>query len=392
MTVIKKYIKGDKVIWGITLMLLVISIPAVYSASAMISAKSQGDVHFLVRQISAVAFALFFVFVFSQINYKVYLSLIKLIFPIVIVLLIMTLLSGVSHNNAKRWIEIPMIGLELQTSEIAKITLIIFVSAFLASKKNDAKIYKRNEIIATLAFVITIGLIFPADLSSALMISAIIVLIMFVASINIKNIYLIILIAIGIAVLYVFIAEAFEWPGRLSTWTHRIDVFFGNSNALTSDETYQSDIAKMAIVNGGFWGQLPGNGTVRYLLPQSHSDFIFAFIIEEYGFWMATIITLLYLALLYRGIRIARKTKSLFASYLAMGLTFAIVLQALINIGVSVGALPVTGQTLPLISMGRTSLLVTSFSLGIILNISKSTEKPEIISEQEENLEQNSYE
>jgi len=377
MTAIKRYIKGDRVIWGITLVLLLLSIPAVYSASAMISAKSQGDVHFLVRQISAVVFALIFVFSFSLINYKTYLAIIKLLFPIVLVLLLMTLFAGVSHNNAKRWIELPVVGIELQTSEIAKIALIIFVSSLLASKKNDDELYKRNERIATIVFVTTVGLIFPADLSSALMISAIIVLIMFVASVRLKNIYIIILVAIGLAVLYVLLAEAFEWPGRLSTWTHRFEVFFGNSATLSSDETYQSDIAKMAIVNGGVLGQGPGSGTVRYLLPQSHSDFIFAFIVEEYGAWMALIISMLYLALLYRGIRIARKTNSLFAAYLAMGLTFAIVLQAFINIGVSVGALPVTGQTLPLISMGRTSLLVTSFSLGVILNISKSIEEPE---------------
>ncbi|NPA45184.1 MAG: FtsW/RodA/SpoVE family cell cycle protein [Chlorobi bacterium] len=377
MTAILKFIKGDKVIWGITLVLLLLSIPAVYSASAMISAKSQGDVHFLVRQISAVVFALIVVFAFSHLNYKSYLAIIKLIFPIVLVMLLMTLFSGVSHNNAKRWIELPVVGIELQTSEIAKIALIIFVSAFLAKQKNNEEAYKRNERIATIVFVATVGLIFPADLSSALMISAIIVLIMFVASVRIKNIYVIILVALGLAILYVLLAEAFHWPGRLSTWTHRIDVFFGNSETLSSDETYQSDIAKMAIVNGGLLGQGPGNGTVRYLLPQSHSDFIFAFIVEEYGAWMAVIITMLYLALLYRGIRIARKTKSLFAAYLVLGLTFAIVLQAFINIGVSVGALPVTGQTLPLISMGRTSLLVTSFSLGVILNISKYNEEQE---------------
>jgi len=387
MTAIKRYIKGDRVVWGITFMLLLFSIPAVYSASAMISAKSQGDVHFLVRQISAVLLASIFVFLFSLINYKAYLAIIKLFYPIVIVMLLMTLFAGVSHNNAKRWIELPVVGIELQTSEIAKIALIIFVSAFLASKKNDDSIYKKNEQIAAIVFVVTVGLIFPADLSSALMISAIIVLLMFVASVRIKNIYIIILVALGLAVLYVLIAEAFNWPGRLSTWTHRIDVFFGNSQTLSSDETYQADIAKMAIVNGSFWGQGMGNGTVRYLLPQSHSDFIFAFILEEYGTWMGALISILYLALLYRGIRIARKTNSLFAAYLALGLTFAIVLQAFINIGVSVGALPVTGQTLPLISMGRTSLLVTSFSLGIILNISKSMEDPDDSFNTQEELE-----
>lgn len=387
MTIIKKYIKGDSAIWVITVLLLIASIPAVYSASAMISAKSQGDVHFLVKQITAVITALLFVFGFSLINYKSYLGIIKLLFPIVIVLLLLTLFSGVEHNNAKRWLQLPIIGIELQTSELAKITLIIFVSAFLATKRNDKDVHKKNVKIATWGAAIAVGLIFPADLSSALMILLIIGILMFIASVKIKYIYKILLVAIVALVFYVLLAEYFEWPGRLSTWTHRMEVFLGDKQSLSSDETYQADIAKMAIVNGGFWGQGPGGGTVRYLLPQSHSDFIFAFIIEEYGLWMALAITMLYGALFYRGIIIAKKTKSLFAAYLALGLTIAIVLQAFINIGVSVGALPVTGQTLPLISMGRTSLLVTSFSLGVIINISRLTSTSSV--EQEEDADEN---
>ncbi len=375
---LKKIFKGDSVLWIITLLLLLLSIPAVYSASAMISQKSyMGDTHFLIRQIFAVMIALGFVFLFSKLNYKTYLSLIKIIFPIVLLLLFLTLFSGVSHNNAKRWIEIPLIGIELQTSELAKIALIILVSSLLASKRNDEEIHTKKIKQATWFFVITVGLIFPADLSSALMITVIIATIMFIASVKIQKIYKILLFSVGVLIFYVLVAEVYELPGRMSTWEHRIEVFFGNEEDLSSDETYQLDVAKMAIVNGGIWGTGPGNGTVRYLLPQSHSDFIFAFIIEEYGLFMAIFIIMLYGALFYRGIRIAKKTKSLFAAYLVLGLTIAIVLQAFINIGVSVGALPVTGQTLPLISMGRTSLLVTSFSLGVIINISKLTEEPQ---------------
>ncbi len=372
MIILKKYFKGDTVIWIITLLLLILSIPAVYSASAMISLKSyQGDMHFLIRQISAVVFALIVVYIAYRIPYKAYLSLIKIIFPIVILLLVITLFSGVSHNDARRWIELPGVGIELQTSELAKIALIMFIAKVLAVNK-DEELYDKNVKIAAWAVLITVVLIFPSDLSSALMITFIAVVIMFVASVKIKKIYVIILVAIGFGIAYLLLAEALDLPGRLSTWTHRFDVFFSPADELSSDETYQSDVSKMAIVNGGLWGQGPGNGTVRYLLPQSHSDFIFAFIIEEYGLWMATFIILLYGALFYRGIRIAKRTNSLFAVYLTLGLTLAIVLQAFINIGVSLGALPVTGQTLPLISMGRTSLLVTSFSLGIILNISRS--------------------
>jgi len=384
MFAVKKYIKGDTVIWIITVLLLILSIPAVYSASAMISHKSyQGDMHFLLRQVFAVILALIVVFISYKIPYKAYLSLIKIIFPIALLLLVITLFSGVSHNDARRWIELPGVGIELQTSEIAKIALIMFIARMLAVTK-DEETKDRNAKIAAWAVLITIALIFPADLSSALMIMFIAIVIMFVSGVKLKKVYVIVLVAIGAFLVYILLAEVLDLPGRLSTWVHRIEIFFSPEAELTADETYQSDISKMAIVNGGFWGKGPGNGTVRFLLPQSHSDFIFAFIIEEYGLWMATVIMLLYGALFYRGIRIARKAKSLFAIYLTLGLTIAIVLQAFINMGVSLGALPVTGQTLPLISMGRTSLLVTSFSLGIILNISKLTEVGNEVSSNEE--------
>jgi cell division protein FtsW len=384
MSAIKKYFKGDPVIWIITVLLLILSIPAVYSASAMISHKSyQGDMHFLLRQIFAVLLALIVVYISYRIPYKAYLSLIKIIFPLALLLLLITLFSGVTHNDARRWIELPGVGIELQTSEIAKIALIMFIARMLAVTK-DEETKDKNAKTAAWAVLLTVALIFPADLSSALMILFIAVVIMFVSGVRIKKIYVVILVAIGGFLIYILLAEAFDLPGRLSTWVHRIEVFFAPDTELTADETYQSDISKMAIVNGGFWGRGPGNGTMRFLLPQSHSDFIFAFIIEEYGMWMATIIMLLYGAFFYRGIRIARKAKSLFAIYLTLGLTIAIVLQAFINMGVALGALPVTGQTLPLISMGRTSLLVTSFSIGVILNISRMTDNSNNINSTED--------
>ncbi len=371
MIVLKKYFKGDPVIWIISFLLLMISIPAVYSASALISLKSQGDMHFLVRQLLGVLTAVLVIYLSYKIPYKKYISLIKIIFPIAVFLLLLTLFSGVSMNNAKRWIALPGIGIMLQTSEIAKIALIMLVAKNLAVK-SDEETYKKNIKKATWASVIIIGLIFPADLSSALLIGLIISIIYFAAAVKLKIIYKILLIAFALIIIYVLAAEVFKLPGRFSTWQHRVETFFGDEANVSSDDTYQADVSKMAIVNGGFTGKGPGNGTLRYLLPQSHSDFIFAFITEEYGLITAVFIILLYLILFYRGIRAANKTKSLFAIYLILGFSLMIIFQAFINIGVSVGVLPVTGQTLPLISMGRTSLLVTSFAVGVILNVSKS--------------------
>ncbi|NOZ34108.1 MAG: FtsW/RodA/SpoVE family cell cycle protein [Chlorobi bacterium] len=370
MIVLRKYFKGDPVIWIISFLLLIISIPAVYSASALISLKS-GDIHFLVRQFFGVITAAIVIYLSYRIPYKKYISLIKIIFPIAVFLLILTLVSGSSVNDAKRWIALPGTGIMLQTSEIAKLALIMFVAKNLAIK-SDTETYEKNVKKATWGSVIAIGLIFPADLSSALLISLIITIIYFAAAVKIKIIYKILLIAFGLMVMYVLAAEVFELPGRFSTWQHRIETFIGNKDAVSSDDTYQADVSKMAIVNGGFFGKGPGNGTLRFLLPQSHSDFIFAFITEEYGLVLAVFIIILYLILFYRGIRAANKTKSLFAIYLVLGFSLMIIFQAFINIGVSVGALPVTGQTLPLISMGRTSLLVTSFAVGVMLNVSKN--------------------
>ncbi len=375
MIVLKKYFKGDPVIWIISFLLLIISVPAVYSASALISLKSQGDTHFLVRQLLGVLTAVLVIYLSYKIPYKKYMSLIKIIFPIAVFLLLLTLFSGVSMNNAKRWIALPGIGIMLQTSEIAKIALIMLVAKNLAVKSEEKEAYEKNIKKATLASVVIIGLIFPSDLSSALLIALIIGIIYFVAAVRIKIIWKILLIAFGLLVIYVLAAEIYELPGRFSTWQHRIETFFGDEANVNPDDTYQADVSKMAIVNGGFFGKGPGNGTLRYLLPQSHSDFIFAFITEEYGLAMAVFIIILYLILFYRGIRAANKTKSLFAIYLILGFSLMIVFQAFINIGVSVGALPVTGQTLPLISMGRTSLLVTSFAIGVILNVSKNQDQ-----------------
>jgi len=196
MIVLKKYFKGDTVIWIITLLLLILSIPAVYSASALISHKSyQGDMHFLIRQISAVLFALVVVFIAYRIPFKTYLSLIKIIFPIVILLLIITLFSGVSHNDARRWLELPGIGIELQTSELAKITLIMFVARTLAVYQDEDS-YNKNVKIVAWSVLITVALIFPSDLSSALMITFITAVIMFVAGVKIRKIYVVILFAI----------------------------------------------------------------------------------------------------------------------------------------------------------------------------------------------------
>ena len=217
MIILKKYFKGDTVIWIITLLLLILSIPAVYSASAMISLKSyQGDMHFLTRQISAVIFALLVVYIAYRIPYKAYLSLIKIIFPIVILLLVITFFSGVSHNDARRWIELPGVGIELQTSELAKIALIMFIAKTLAVNQGD-ELYDKNVKIAAWAVLITVVLIFPSDLSSALMITFIAVVIMFIASVKIKKIYVVILVAIGLVTAYLLLAEALELPGRLST-------------------------------------------------------------------------------------------------------------------------------------------------------------------------------
>ncbi len=374
---IGKYFQGDRIMWTVIFLLALISIPAVYSAAGNLAfSLRDGDTgYFLIRQLSFVSLGIITVYIFHKIPFKVYIGLSKILLPIAVILLFLTLFFGTSENEAKRWLPIAF-GFKLQTSDIARIALIMYVAGILAKNHKDEEKFNKSVKKTIITTLLVSALIMPFNLSTALLLLITIAGVMFVARVKMKKIFLMAGIAIAGGALYIILSLAFGLPGRTHTWMNRIKPYFGIENTeKTADLTYQSDIAKMAIVDGGLTGEGPGNGTMKYVFPQAHSDYIYAFTIEEYGLIAGVLILLLYVVFFYRGISIAKKAQRTFPMILALGLTLTIVLQAFINMSVSVGLLPVTGQTLPFVSMGGTSMLVTGFAFGVLLNISRINSK-----------------
>ncbi|MBA4322932.1 MAG: hypothetical protein C0408_08970 [Odoribacter sp.] len=286
-------------------------------------------------------------------------------------LLVLTLFIGVRINEATRWIEIPGLGFRLQTSDVAKVALVIYLARALAQYQDELKNFMLITKYFMLPIAIVCGLILSENLSTSLMIFGICMIILFIGRVPFKYLVLYVGIAITAVVLFALVLSVIS-PGnnRVEVWKNRIDHYItGNAE---EGETYQADQAKIAISTGGLFGKAPGKSTQRNMLPQSNSDFIFAIIIEEYGLIFGAIpLILAYMILLFRGIAISKKCETGFPAFLVLGLVVMIVVQAMLNMLVAVGLFPVTGQTLPMISWGRTSVLVISFSIGAILSVSR---------------------
>jgi cell division protein FtsW len=365
--------KGDRVIWSVIAGLLFYSLLAVYSASVSVAfARYGGDTTFFLRsQVFLVIFCLLIILVTHNLPYRIYSSLAGFFVVVSIILLIITPIIGVEINSAVRSIEIPGTGVRVQTSEVAKVSLIIYYARMLSKYQNQLNDFK----LLTRVFIVPLGivavLIMPENLSTALMVFGISMVVLFIGRVSLKYLVTWSVGALLGVILVALLLDAVTEANRVETWKGRIEAFISGSED-NPDAHYQSDQAKIAIANGGLVGKAPGNSIQRNMLPQSNSDFIFAIIIEEYGLLFGALpLILLYLILLFRGIAIARKCETAFPAFLAMGLTLMIVFQAMLNMAVAVGIFPVTGQTLPMISWGRFSMLVTSFSLGVILGVSR---------------------
>jgi cell division protein FtsW len=365
--------KGDRVIWSVIAGLLFYSLLAVYSASVSVAfARYGGNTTFFLRsQIFLVIFCLLIILVTHNLPYRIYSSLAGFFVVVSIILLIITPIIGVEINSAVRSIEIPGTGVRVQTSEVAKVSLIIYYARMLSKYQNQLNDFK----LLTRVFIVPLGivavLIMPENLSTALMVFGISMVVLFIGRVPLKYLVTWSVGALLAVILVALLLDAVTEANRVETWKGRIEAFISGSED-NPDAHYQSDQAKIAIANGGLMGKAPGNSIQRNMLPQSNSDFIFAIIIEEYGLLFGALpLMLLYLILLFRGIAIARKCETAFPAFLAMGLTLMIVFQAMLNMAVAVGIFPVTGQTLPMISWGRFSMLVTSFSLGVILGVSR---------------------
>jgi cell division protein FtsW len=365
--------KGDRSIWALVALFMIYSLLSVYSSSVSVAFTKHGGntAYFLRTQFMMLAFGLVIIILTLHLPYRIYSSLAGLFLIISILLLVLTLFIGVRVNEATRWIVIPGTGFRLQTSDIAKVALVIYLARALAKYQHELDNFMLVTKIFMVPIAIVCGLILSENLSTSLMIFGISMIILFIGRIPFK--FLLAYIGLAFVAIVLFaLALSIIGPSsnRVTVWKNRIEHYF--KGGATEDEDYQSNQAKIAISTGGLIGKAPGKSTQRNILPQSNSDFIFAIITEEYGLIFGAIpIIMAYMILLFRGIAIARKCETAFPAFLVLGLVIMMVVQAMLNMLVAVGLFPVTGQTLPMISWGRTSVLVMSFSIGAILSVSR---------------------
>lgn len=369
-------IKGDKVIWAVVFLLSIFSLLAVYSSTGTLAYryKAGNTEYYLIKHLGILLFGLVLMFLAHQVRYKYYARISQLALYASIPLLVYTLFFGTSMNEASRWLTLPLINITLQPSDLAKLALIIYVARLLAKKQDEITDFKKGFIAILLPVVVITLLILPANFSTAALIFSTSLVLMFVGRVKLK--YLLMLVGIGLSAAILLIAIIINSPksdNRFKTWQKRIESFRSGD----SEANYQVEQAKIAIATGGITGKMPGNSTQKNFLPHPYSDFIFAIIIEEYGLIGGTIVVFLYLILMFRAVKIVIRSPRNFAAFLTFGVAFSLVFQAMVNMMVAVNLLPVTGQTLPLISMGGTSIWFTSVAIGIILSVSREIEESE---------------
>jgi cell division protein FtsW len=366
----------------VTLILSVVSLLSVYSAISSLAYKADGNfLYFFLKQGSFILLGLAVMFIVHKVHYKYFARLANFILAAAILTLILTLIFGADINEAKRWLKVPFTNLTLQTSDFAKVALVLWIAKELHLKINQLDDFKGAVTPILIRIGVVCGLILPADFSTAALLCLVALSMLFIGGVPFKGLMKILgLIIISGLSIYGVSKIAPDLVPRSGTWVNRIEQFMGISNIKHDvvnvpggSSEYQIDLAQVAINRGGLLPSGPGSGTSRNFLPHPYSDMIYAFIIEEWGALMGGFgLLILYYILLYRTIQAARKCERPFGSYLAMGLGLMITLQALINMGVAVRLLPTTGQPLPLVSFGGTSLLFTCLSIGLILSVSRA--------------------
>jgi cell division protein FtsW len=363
---IKKWVdnnlKGDPAIWAIVIILSILSVWAVYSATGTLAYKKMGGntEHYLLRHGFLIILSLIAMWAAHQVDYRYYAKISRFALWISVPLLIFSWQFGTSLNEASRWITIPVINKTFQPSDLAKLALITQLASMLARRQQNIKDFKESLVPILLWCGLICGLIAMTDLSTAGLLLITCMILLFIGRVPVK--YLVMLTFVGL----IAGSIAFSIGQRRETAITRIQDFIN-----PEEIPFQAKQSFIAIASGGITGKGPGNSVRRNQLPHSYSDFIFAIIVEEYGIIGAGFVILLYLGLLYRGMLTATKSERAFGGLLSAGLSLALVLQAMVNIGVAVGLLPITGLPLPLVSMGGTSLLFTGLSLGIILSVSR---------------------
>jgi cell division protein FtsW len=387
MRTLLQYFRGDRAIWTISLLLGLASILLVYSSIVTLAYKHhQGNTAFyLIRHGMFVLMGLGIIYAVHRVKYTYFTRLGVLLFYLSIPLLILTLAMGTNLNNASRWLVIPVINQSFQTSDLAKIGLIMFLARMLSYREAELKDFKRGFLALILPAAAVCILILPANFSTAAVLFAVALLMMFAAGVPLFH--FLSLIPAGITVIATVFLITLVAPDifpRMSTWQKRVERFISKDKEANREADYQVEQSKIAIATGGVTGKGPGNSQQRNFLPHPYSDFIYAIVLEEYGLFGGLLIISLYLVFFFRVLRIALRTEKLYARMLVFGIGILIVFQAFINMGVAVNLFPVTGQPLPLVSMGGTSTWFTCVGIGIILSVSRGvvletskTPKPE---------------
>ncbi|NOT49835.1 MAG: FtsW/RodA/SpoVE family cell cycle protein [Chitinophagaceae bacterium] len=387
--------KGDKVIWALVILLTLVSLLAVYSATGSLAYKNyKGNTEiYLIKQVAFIIAGIMVIYFAHLVNYTFYSKAAKIAFLLSLPLLFYTLFFGVKMNEGSRWIRLPLINMTMQTSDLARLALFMYLARLISKKQDVIKDFKKGFLPVIWPVALTCALIAPANLSTALLLGASCLLLMFIGRVSTKHIMM----TIGVALIpIVFLVAAAMIRhgkaknddavtakktssnifGRVDTWIGRMESFIYGGKEVDND-AYQVSQAKIAIAKGGVLGVGPGNSTTRDYLPQAYNDFIYAIIIEEYGLMGGAFIMFIYLVFLYRCIRIYKRCPYAFGAFLALGLSFTLAIQAVANMAVTVNLFPVTGVTLPLVSMGGTSFIFTCLAIGIILSVARNVEQLE---------------
>ncbi|MEO1435253.1 MAG: FtsW/RodA/SpoVE family cell cycle protein [Bacteroidota bacterium] len=371
-TKISSQFRGDRSIWLVVVLLSLFSLLAVFSTTAALAYRERGgDTSFFVMKhmlLLVGGFAL--MYICYLIHYMRYSKFSPMLLVITVVLLIYTFFFGTTLNDATRWITIPFVGISFQTSDLAKLSLIVYVARAISMKQDYIKDLKSAFLPIIIPIILVCGLIAPSDLSTAMLLFFTCVFLMFIGRVALKYIGLLLLLGVVVFAMMIILSEIFPGVFRVDTWIARTHDFRTNPEG-----SYQVQQAKMAIAEGGIFGVGPGNSVHKNFLPSGYADFIYALIIEEYGLFGGLSVLLLYVLLFFRVVSLVTRSPKAFGAMLALGLCLILVFQALANMAVAVHLVPVTGLPLPMVSMGGTSLLFTCVSIGMILSVSKYIEK-----------------
>lgn len=371
----RQYLKGDISLWGVVLLFVFLSFLPVYSSSSNLVYMEKAKIStfgYLLRHTALVSVGVLLIYLIHIFPYRYFRPLARLGLLLAWVLLFFVLLKGntIKGANASRWID--FFGVSFQPSAMAMVVLPMYVASYLAEVYGTKVSFVDSILPLWLPVGITVGLVTLPNFSTGAIMYTMVLMLLFIGRYPIRHILLSFLFVIMLSGLFFLFIKAFPdaFPHRADTWKSRIETFFSKDK----EENYQSERAKMAIVSGGFWGKGAGKSVMKNLLPQGSSDFIFAIVVEEYGLWGGGCLILLFIIMLVRFVIISLKATTIFGKLLVLGVGIPIVFQGFINMGVSVGLLPITGQNLPFFTTGGTSIWMTCIALGIVLSVSARTE------------------